>query len=199
MSRLLSIKGTRTVDSFHRELGLLMWDHCGMSRTEAGLRKALDRIPGLRAEFWRSVRVPGEAAELNQELEKANRVADFLELAELMLLDALLREESCGGHFREEHQTADGEALRDDVHFSYVAAWEYGPQPGAAPRRTDLRPRSPHPAELHVNLTVRIWRQSGPAEPGRMVTYARRRPQPGHVVPGDAGRPQPGADRPGAK
>jgi succinate dehydrogenase flavoprotein subunit len=129
LSRLLSINGTRTVDSFHRELGLLMWDHCGMSRNESGLRKALERVPELRAEFWRSVRVPGESVELNQELEKANRVADFLELAELMLLDALLREESCGGHFREEHQTADGEALRDDTRFSHVAAWEYGEQP----------------------------------------------------------------------
>jgi succinate dehydrogenase / fumarate reductase flavoprotein subunit len=100
-----------------------------MSRNESGLRKALERVPELRAEFWRSVRVPGEETDLNQELEKANRVADFLELAELMLLDALLREESCGGHFREEHQTADGEALRDDTRFSHVAAWEYGRQP----------------------------------------------------------------------
>ncbi len=129
LDRLLSVNGTRTVDSFHRELGLLLWDHCGMSRTERGLREALARVPELRAEFWRSVRVPGDAADLNQELEKANRVADFLELAELMLLDALLREESCGGHFREEHQTADGEALRDDTRFSHVAAWEYGAQP----------------------------------------------------------------------
>ncbi|MFD8495223.1 fumarate reductase/succinate dehydrogenase flavoprotein subunit [Amycolatopsis sp. NPDC059657] len=129
LGRLLSINGTRTVDSFHRELGLLMWDHCGMSRTDAGLRKALERVPELRAEFWSSVRVPGAGAELNQELEKANRVADFLELAELMLLDALLREESCGGHFREEHRTGDGEALRDDARFSHVAAWEHGGRP----------------------------------------------------------------------
>ena len=129
LTHLLSVNGTRTVDSFHRELGLLMWDHCGMSRNESGLRKALERVPELRSEFWRSVRVPGEGADLNQELEKANRVADFLELAELMLLDALLREESCGGHFREEHQTADGEALRDDRRFSHVAAWEHGPRP----------------------------------------------------------------------
>jgi succinate dehydrogenase / fumarate reductase flavoprotein subunit len=129
VERLLSVNGTRTVDSFHRELGLLMWDQCGMSRTESGLRKALERIPELRAEFWRDVRVPGQGAELNQELEKANRVADFLELAELMVLDALLREESCGGHFREEHQTAEGEALRDDARFGHVAAWEHGPRP----------------------------------------------------------------------
>ncbi|GAB3382975.1 fumarate reductase/succinate dehydrogenase flavoprotein subunit [Amycolatopsis echigonensis] len=129
LARLLSVRGTRSVDSFHRELGHLMWDHCGMSRTAEGLRKALDRIPELRAEFWRDVRVPGTGAELNQELEKAGRVADFLELAELLLLDALVREESCGGHFREEHQTEDGEAQRDDERFSYVSAWEYGEHP----------------------------------------------------------------------
>ncbi|MEU7790440.1 fumarate reductase/succinate dehydrogenase flavoprotein subunit [Amycolatopsis sp. NPDC049159] len=129
IERLLAIKGTRSVDSFHRELGVLMWDHCGMSRTREGLRKALDRVPELRAEFWRDVRIPGRGAELNQELEKANRVADFLELAELLLVDALAREESCGGHFREEHQTPDGEAERDDEKFAYVAAWEYGDKP----------------------------------------------------------------------
>jgi succinate dehydrogenase / fumarate reductase, flavoprotein subunit len=125
LARLLSVNGTRTVDSFHRELGVLMWEHCGMARNEGGLRKALERIPSLREEFWRSVRVPGTGEELNQELEKANRVADFLEFGELLLLDALVREESCGGHFREEHQTADGEALRDDDNFSHVAAWEH--------------------------------------------------------------------------
>ncbi|HEY3748412.1 MAG TPA: fumarate reductase/succinate dehydrogenase flavoprotein subunit [Pseudonocardiaceae bacterium] len=130
LTALLAVHGDRTVDSFHRELGLLLWDHCGMTRDEAGLRKALTRIPALREEFWRRVLVPGSGAELNQELEKANRVADFLEFAELMLLDALVRQESCGGHFREEHQTADGEAQRDDEHFSHVAAWEYtGAQP----------------------------------------------------------------------
>ncbi|RJQ80887.1 fumarate reductase/succinate dehydrogenase flavoprotein subunit [Amycolatopsis panacis] len=129
IERLLSIGGTRSVDSFHRELGHLMWDHCGMSRTEEGLRKALERVPELRAEFWREVRIPGTGTELNQELEKAGRVADFLELAELLLLDALVREESCGGHFREEHQTGEGEALRDDEHFTHVAAWEYGARP----------------------------------------------------------------------
>jgi succinate dehydrogenase flavoprotein subunit len=129
VERLLAVGGTRSVDSFHRELGLMMWDHCGMARTEAGLRKALERVPELRAEFWRDVRIPGSGADLNQELEKAGRVADFLELAELLLLDALVREESCGGHFREEHQTPDGEARRDDEHFSYVAAWEHGEKP----------------------------------------------------------------------
>ncbi len=123
--RLLEIRGTRTVDSFHRELGRLMWDHCGMARNAAGLREAMERIPVLREEFWRDVNVPGSDAELNQALEKAGRVADFFELAELMCRDALHREESCGGHFREEHQTPDGEALRDDEHFAYVAAWEY--------------------------------------------------------------------------
>ena len=130
LTALLDVHGDRTVDSFHRELGMLLWDNCGMARNEAGLRKALGRIPELRAEFWRRVLVPGTGAELNQELEKANRVADFLEFAELMLLDALEREESCGGHFREEHQSEDGEAQRDDAHFSHVAAWEYtGDQP----------------------------------------------------------------------
>jgi succinate dehydrogenase / fumarate reductase flavoprotein subunit len=126
VQKLLSIDGTRTVDSFHKELGTLLWDYCGMSRNEGGLRKALERIPELRAEFWRSVKVTGTGEELNQQLEKAGRVADFLEFGELMVLDALVREESCGGHFREEHQTADGEAARDDENFGYVAAWEYG-------------------------------------------------------------------------
>ncbi len=123
--RFLSIKGSRTADSFHRELGRLMWDHCGMARNAAGLREALERIPVLQAEFWHDVNVPGSDVELNQALERAGRVADFFELAELMCRDALEREESCGGHFREEHQTPDGEALRDDEHFAYVAAWEW--------------------------------------------------------------------------
>jgi succinate dehydrogenase / fumarate reductase flavoprotein subunit len=102
-----------------------MWDYCGMSRSAEGLRKALTRIPLLRQEFWRNVNVPGSDTELNQALEKAGRVADFLELSELMCLDALQREESCGGHFRVEFQTSDGEALRNDEEFAYVAAWEY--------------------------------------------------------------------------
>jgi succinate dehydrogenase / fumarate reductase flavoprotein subunit len=123
--RLLSINGKRTVDSFHRELGKLMWDQCGMARNEQGLKEALAKIPEIRAEFWENVRVPGDGNELNQSLEKAGRVADFMELAELMCLDALHRSESCGGHFREESQTPEGEALRDDDHFSYVAAWEF--------------------------------------------------------------------------
>jgi succinate dehydrogenase / fumarate reductase flavoprotein subunit len=123
--KLLSVQGKRTVASFHRELGHIMWEYCGMARSADGLKKALDLIPKLRDEFWRDVRVPGEGAELNQTLEHAGRVADFLELGELMCRDALHREESCGGHFRVEHQTAEGEALRDDEHFAYVAAWEY--------------------------------------------------------------------------
>ena len=130
--RLMSIKGTRTVDSFHRELGKLMWDYCGMARTEAGLKHALERIPQIREQFWQDVNVPGSDRELNQALEKAGRVADYLELAELMCTDALHREESAGGHFREESQTPDGEALRDDTRFAYVAAWEYA-GPGKAP------------------------------------------------------------------
>ena len=124
-AKLLAIDGTRTVDSFHRELGKIMWDYCGMARTEKGLRYALETIPQIRDEFWRNVDVPGSAAELNQALEKAGRVADFLELGELICRDALERRESCGAHFREEFQTPDGEALRDDEHFAHVAVWQY--------------------------------------------------------------------------
>jgi succinate dehydrogenase / fumarate reductase flavoprotein subunit len=123
--RLLGVKGRRTVTEFHRELGRLMWEHCGMARNKSGLEAALRRIPALREEFWKDVNVPGSATELNQALEMAGRVADFLELGELMCLDALEREESCGGHFREEHQTPDGEAVRDDTRFCHVAAWEW--------------------------------------------------------------------------
>jgi succinate dehydrogenase / fumarate reductase flavoprotein subunit len=125
VKRLLSMRGSRTVDSLHRELGQTMWEYCGMARNDAGLRKALDRIPELRQEFWSQLNVPGEDTELNQTLEKAGRVADFMELAQLMCIDALHRTESCGGHFREESQTPEGEAARKDDEFSYVAAWEY--------------------------------------------------------------------------
>jgi succinate dehydrogenase / fumarate reductase flavoprotein subunit len=125
LSRLLGIKGTRTVDSYHRELGKLVWEYCGMLRTAEGLQFALGRIPELREQFWHDLRVLGSGEELNQSLEKAGRVADFFELAELMCLDALERDESCGGHFREEFQTPDGEAQREDEHFSYAAAWQY--------------------------------------------------------------------------
>jgi succinate dehydrogenase / fumarate reductase flavoprotein subunit len=124
-NKLLSIKGKRTTTSLHRELGKLLWEKCGMARDEAGLKEALKRIPELREEFWKNVNVTGEAGEFNQALEYAGRVADFMEFAELLCLDALHRRESCGGHFRQEFQTPDGEALRDDQNFSYVAAWEY--------------------------------------------------------------------------
>ena len=125
VQQLLSIQGSRTVDSFHRELGRLMWDKCGMSRNKAGLTEALDRIPQLRESFWKDVKVAGSHESFNQSLEKAGRVADFMEFAELMVRDALHREESCGGHFREEYQTQDGEADRNDENFCYVGAWEY--------------------------------------------------------------------------
>ncbi|MBP8251658.1 MAG: fumarate reductase/succinate dehydrogenase flavoprotein subunit [Herpetosiphon sp.] len=123
--QLLSINGKRTVDDFHKALGKIMWEDCGMTRSDASLRHALEAIPQLREEFWRDVRVVGNANDINQELEKAGRVADFLEFGELMCIDALMRTESCGGHFRVESQTEDGEAKRDDEHFSFVAAWEY--------------------------------------------------------------------------
>jgi succinate dehydrogenase / fumarate reductase flavoprotein subunit len=125
VKRLLGAKGTRSVDSYHRELGKIMWEHCGMSRTAAGLKEALALIPPLREQYWKDVKVLGAGEELNQSLEKALRVADFFELAELMCLDALERNESCGGHFREEYQTPEGEAARNDQEYSYVAAWEF--------------------------------------------------------------------------
>ena len=123
--RLVSIGGERSADSFHRELGRLVWDYCGIARNAAGLQKALEKIPELREEFWRNLRIVGGPEQLNQELEKAGRVADYFELAELMCRDALERDESCGGHLREEHQTPDGEALRDDARYSYVSAWQW--------------------------------------------------------------------------
>jgi succinate dehydrogenase / fumarate reductase flavoprotein subunit len=123
--RLLEAKGTRSVDSFHRELGKIVWEYCGMARNASGLKLALSKIPPLREQFWKDVKVLGTGEELNQSLEKAGRVADFFELAELMCYDALERNESCGGHFREEYQTPEGEAARDDEHYSYAAAWEY--------------------------------------------------------------------------
>jgi len=125
IDKLLSIKGKRTVDDFHRQLGLLCWDKCGMGRNKAGLEEALEKIPAIREEFWSNVTVLGGGEEFNQSLERAGRVADFIEFAELMVRDALHREESCGGHFREEHQTDDGEAKRDDEHFCYAGAWEF--------------------------------------------------------------------------
>jgi len=125
LKKLLCIQGRRTVDTFHRTLGKIMWDYCGMARSEQSLKTALEKIPALREEFWQDVRVLGDDGEVNQSLEKAGRVADFLELGELICLDALERRESCGAHFREEYQTEDGEAARDDEHFCHVAAWEY--------------------------------------------------------------------------
>jgi succinate dehydrogenase / fumarate reductase, flavoprotein subunit len=138
--KLLAINGKRSVDSFHRELGLLLWDKCGMARNAAGLAEALARIPALREEFWSDVRVPGDGEEFNQSLERAGRVADFLEFAELMCTDALTRDESCGGHFREEHQTPDGEALRDDENFADVFAWEYQGDGSVAPPKLHREP-----------------------------------------------------------
>ncbi|GAA2162341.1 fumarate reductase/succinate dehydrogenase flavoprotein subunit [Actinomadura napierensis] len=148
IEKFLSIDGDRSVDSFHRELGHIMWEYCGMERTEEGLRKALELIPALRDEFWTRVKVTGKGEELNQQLEKAGRVADFFELAELMVIDALHRTESCGGHFRAESQDEDGEAKRDDDAFGYVAAWEWageGEQPVL--HKEDLNFEYVHPTQ----------------------------------------------------
>jgi succinate dehydrogenase / fumarate reductase, flavoprotein subunit len=155
INRLLKVNGKRSLDSFHRELGLLLWNKCGMARNAASLREAIEKIPKLREEFWRDVRVPGTNEDFNQSLERAGRVADFLEFAEVMCLDALERDESCGGHFREEHQTPDGEALRDDDRFATVFAWEYQ---GANGR---IAPPKLHREPLHfetVHLTQRSYK-----------------------------------------
>jgi succinate dehydrogenase / fumarate reductase flavoprotein subunit len=136
VKRLLSVGGTQSVDHYHRELGKIMWDYCGMARNKTGLEKALSEIPALRDQFWKDVRVLGDGP-MNQSLERAGRVADFFELGELMVRDALEREESCGGHFREESQTEDGEALRDDDHFAHVAAWEWGGDPSRSIRHKE--------------------------------------------------------------
>ena len=125
LAKLLSINGAQSVESFHRRLGLIMWEYCGMSRNAEGLQKGRKLIKELREEFWKDVFVPGNQDEFNPELEKATRVADFLELGELMMVDALDRNESCGGHFREEYQSEEGEALRRDDEYAYVAAWEW--------------------------------------------------------------------------
>jgi succinate dehydrogenase / fumarate reductase flavoprotein subunit len=132
IEHFLSVKGSTPVDVFHKRLGKVMWDKCGMARNAEGLQWAIQEIRKIREEFWKDVRVTGRANELNQELEKAGRVADFLELGELMCLDALHRNESCGGHFREEYQTPDGEALRDDANYAYAAAWEWTGDAGKA-------------------------------------------------------------------
>jgi succinate dehydrogenase / fumarate reductase flavoprotein subunit len=150
--QLLNIKGRRSVDSFHRELGHIMWDKCGMSRDAAGLREAIDKIRGLKAEFWRNVRVLGHGNELNQSLEYAGRVGDFLEFGELLATDALARNESCGGHFREEYQE-EGEALRDDDNFCHVAAWEFTGEQAAPVRHQE-------PLQFNeVHLTKRSYRE----------------------------------------
>ncbi len=152
VNKLLSIKGKKTVDEFHRELGLTMWEYCGMSRNEAGLKTAKKKIQELKAEFWSNVDVLGSSNELNMELEKAGRVADFIELGELMVDDALNRAESCGGHFREESQTPDGEALRKDDEFTFASAWEY---------KGENRPEELHKEELrfeNVKLTQRSYK-----------------------------------------
>ncbi len=148
ISTLLSIKGKRTVDSFHRELGKIIWDECGMSRTAQGLEKGIGQVRALREEFWQNVNVPGSGSDLNQSLEKAGRVADFFELGELMCIDALNRNESCGGHFREEYQTPDGEAQRDDENYSYVAAWGYnGPNGTPTLTKEPLEFEYVHPSQ----------------------------------------------------
>ncbi len=152
LGKLLSIKGSKTVHDFHRELGLIMWNHCGMARNEQGLKEGIDKIKALKEDFWKNLLVPGEALELNQNLEKAGRVADLIELGELMMVDALNRNESCGGHFREEYQTPEGEALRDDDNYAYVAAWEY---------KGDGQAHELHKEELkyeNVKLTQRSYK-----------------------------------------
>ena len=152
VNKLINIKGKKTVDEFHRQLGLIMWEYCGMSRSEEGLKKAKKIIQGIKAEFWTNVNVLGSSNELNQELEKAGRVADFIELGELMVDDALSRSESCGGHFREESQTPDGEALRKDDEFAYVSAWEF---------KGENQPEELHKEELrfeNVKLTQRSYK-----------------------------------------
>ncbi len=152
VSRLVAVRGKRSVDSIHRELGKIMWEHCGMARNAAGLQKALQLIPALRQEFRENVNVLGSGESLNQSLEKAGRVADFLEFGELMCKDALERAESCGGHFREESQTPEGEALRDDEKFSYVAAWQnLGVDKGWALHKEPL-------AFEHVHLAQRSYK-----------------------------------------
>jgi succinate dehydrogenase / fumarate reductase flavoprotein subunit len=147
MEKLLNIKGTETVESFHKRLGKIMWDRCGMARNEKGLKEAIAEIQQLKKEFWSNVRIPGSINEFNTELDKAGRVADFIELGELMCVDALNRDESCGGHFREEFQTEEGEALRQDDQYSYVAAWEYKGDSQFELHKEDLNYEIVHPSQ----------------------------------------------------
>jgi succinate dehydrogenase / fumarate reductase flavoprotein subunit len=151
-AKLLAVNGKETPTHLHRELGKIMWEYCGMARNEAGLKKALELIPALRERFWKEVKIVGTGAELNQSLEVAGRVADLIELGELMCLDALERKESCGGHFREEFQTPDGEALRDDTNFCHVAAWEY-----AGDGKKPIRNTEPLSFE-NTHLSVRSYK-----------------------------------------
>ncbi len=152
VERLVSVRGKRTVDSFHRQLGLIMWDHCGMARTNAGLQKARGMVQELREEFWRNVLVPGAPQSYNQSLEKAGRVADYMEFAELIIADALARQESCGGHFNEAFQTEENEARRDDANFCHVAAWEFTGEGKEPNRQTE-------PLEFeNVHLTQRSYK-----------------------------------------
>ncbi|GAA3073197.1 hypothetical protein GCM10020254_16280 [Streptomyces goshikiensis] len=174
LAKLLAVDGDRTPDSFHREIGELMWEYCGMARTDAGLRKALARIPEIREEFWRRIKVPGSGAEFNQSLEKANRIVDYLELAELMCLDALHRAESCGGHFREESQTPRRRSRppRRGVRLrGRLGVPGHRRRPRPAQGRPRLRVRPPHPAELRMKLTLRVWRQHNADAPGAMASY----------------------------
>jgi succinate dehydrogenase / fumarate reductase flavoprotein subunit len=152
VNRFLSIGGTRSPDHFHKELGKIMWEYCGMARNESGLTKALSEIPALREEFYKDLRVLGSGDSINQSLEKAGRIADFFELGELMCKDALDRNESCGGHFREESQTEEGEALRRDDEFSHVSAWEWTGDPA-----TSVKHREPLTFE-NVALTQRSYK-----------------------------------------
>ena len=147
IDRLMGIKGTESVESFHKRLGKIMWDKCGMARNEKGLREAIEEIRALRKEFWSNVRIPGDIDEFNPELDKAGRVADFMELGELMCMDALNRNESCGGHFREEYQTEDGEAMRQDEGYMYVAAWQYNGESQFEMHREDLVYEVVHPTQ----------------------------------------------------
>ncbi len=147
IEKLMSIKGKESVESFHKRLGKIMWEKCGMARNEKGLTEAIDEIKVLRKEFWENVKIPGEIFEMNPELDKAGRVADFLELGELMCIDALNRRESCGGHFREESQTSEGEALRNDDEFSYVAAWEYTGDDSEVMHKEELNFEVVHPSQ----------------------------------------------------
>ena len=147
IERLMNIKGSESVESFHKRLGKIMWDKCGMARNEQGLKEAIEEIKALRKEFWSNVRITGDIGEFNPELDKAGRVADFLELAELMCIDALHRSESCGGHFREESQTEEGEALRKDDEFTYVAAWEYKGESSYELHKEALNYETVHPTQ----------------------------------------------------